>query len=315
MDKINLEKLVNDALEYARSFENDGKVASYIPELSFADKDALGVCIVANNKKIYKAGDCETLFTIQSISKVVALILALQTAGREKVFDKVWVEPTGDAFNSIVRLETHNRIPLNPMINAGAIAVAGVIEAEFPFSEFLTLIRRLCGREDIYLNERVYLSEKASGMKNRAIAYMLANEGVLEKDVEQTLDFYFKMCSVNVNAQDLARIGSVLANDGVDIFTGERLVESEFALIAKTLMVTCGMYDGSGEFAIRVGIPAKSGVGGGIMCCVEDNFGIAVYGPSLDAKGNSVWGLKILEYLSRQLNLHYFSGSKVKEYI
>ncbi len=315
MEKTNLEILVKEALDYAKSFENTGKVASYIPELFNADRDALGVCIVANNKKIYKAGDCETLFTMQSVSKVVALILALQTVGKNRVFDKVWVEPTGDAFNSIVRLETHNHIPLNPMINAGAIAVAGVIDSPFPFSDFLTLMRKLCGRDDIYLNEKVFLSEKASGMKNRAIAYMLANEGVLEKDVEQTLDFYFKMCSVNVNAEDLARIGNILANDGVNIFTGERIVESEYALIAKTLMVTCGMYDGSGEFAIKVGIPAKSGVGGGIMCCVEDNFGIAVYGPSLDEKGNSVWGLKILEYLSKELNLHYFSGAKVKEYI
>lgn len=315
MCKVNLENVIRDAYNYALSFENDGKVASYIPELSKADRNALGVCIVANNKKIYKYGDCETRFTIQSISKVVSLILALQTEGKEKVFSKVGVEPTGDAFNSLVRLETHTHIPLNPMINAGAIAVAGVLDGRFPFSDFLALLRRICGREDIFLNERVYLSEKASGMKNRAMAYMMANEGVIEKDVEQVLDVYFKMCSVDVTAADLAMLGSVLANDGVNIFTGERIIESEHALIAKTLMVTCGMYDGSGEFAIKVGVPAKSGVGGGIMCCVENNFGIAVYGPSLDAKGNSVWGLRILEYLSKELNLHYFSGSKIKEYI
>ena len=306
MTAISLENVVKDAVAYAKSFENTGNVASYIPELSNADRDALGVCIVANNKKIYKAGNCETLFTIQSISKVVSLILALQTAGKDKVFSKVWVEPTGDAFNSLVRLETHTHIPLNPMINAGAIAVAGVIDAEFPFSAFLALLRRLCGREDIYLNERVFLSEKASGMKNRAIAYMLANEGVLEKDVEQTLDFYFKMCSVNVNAQDLAKIGSVLANDGVDIFTGERLIESEYALIAKTLMVTCGMYDYSGEFAATVGMPSKSGVGGGILSAPIGKCGIGVYGPALDVKGNSVGGLKMLEYLANEMNLHMF---------
>ena len=170
MSAVNLQNVINDALVYAKSFENNGNVASYIPELSNADTNALGVCIVTKDKKIYKAGDCDTLFTMQSISKVVSLILALQTVGKDKVFSKVWVEPTGDAFNSLVRLETHNRIPLNPMINAGAIAVAGVIDARFPFSEFLALMRKLCGREDIYLNEKVYLSEKASGMKNRAIA-------------------------------------------------------------------------------------------------------------------------------------------------
>lgn len=315
MSAVNLEQLLENAIKYAKSFENTGEVANYIPELSKADKNALGVTIVANNKKIYRAGNWDSLFTIQSISKVISLILALQTSGAEKVFSKVWVEPTGDAFNSIIRLETHHmKIPLNPMINAGAIAVVGAIDTPFAFQDFLALTRKLCNRDDIILNERVYLSEKASGMRNRAIAYMLKNEGVLEKDVEHVLDIYFKMCSVDVNTQDLAFLGSVLANDGVNIFTGERLVESWIIPVVKSIMMTCGMYDGSGEFAMRVGMPAKSGVGGGIFCTSEENFGIAVYGPSLDKKGNSVWGLKILEYLSRELKLHYFAGAKIKEY-
>ena len=315
MSAINLEKLLDEAFEYAKSFENTGAVASYIPELTKADRNALGISIVANNKKIYHKGNWDTLFTIQSISKVISLILALQTAGADKVFSKVWVEPTGDAFNSIIRLETHEmKIPLNPMINAGAIAVVGCIDTPFAFQDFLALTRKLCNREDIYLNEAVYLSEKATGMRNRAIAYMLKNEGIIEKDVEHVLDIYFKMCSVDVNTQDLAFLGSVLANDGVNIFTGERLVESWIIPVVKSIMMTCGMYDGSGEFAMRVGMPAKSGVGGGIFCTSEENFGIAIYGPSLDPKGNSVWGLKMLEFLSQKLNLHYFSGSKIKEY-
>ena len=315
MSAINLDELLDDAIAYAKSFENTGEVASYIPELSKADREALGICIVANNKKIYRKGNWDTFFTIQSISKVISLILALKTAGKEKVFSKVWVEPTGDAFNSIIRLETHAmKIPLNPMINAGAIAVVGCIDTPFAFQDFLSLTRKLCNRDDIKLNEAVYLSEKATGMRNRAIAYMLKNEGVLERDVEHVLDIYFKMCSVDVNTQDLAYLGSVLANDGVNIFTGERLVESWIVPVVKSIMMTCGMYDGSGEFAMRVGMPAKSGVGGGIFCTSEENFGISVYGPSLDAKGNSVWGLKVLEYLSKVLDLHYFSGSKIKEY-
>ena len=315
MSAINMEQLLCDAVEYAKSFENNGEVASYIPELSHADRNALGVAVVANNKKIYKHGNWDTLFTIQSISKVISLILALQTSGAEKVFSKVGVEPTGDAFNSIIRLETHHtHIPLNPMINAGAIAVVGCFDTPFAFQDFLELTRKLCGRNDIKLNEAVYLSEKATGMRNRAIAYMLRTEGVLEKDVEHVLDIYFKMCSVEVNALDLAHFGSILANDGVNIFTGERLVESWIIPVVKSIMMTCGMYDGSGEFAMKVGMPAKSGVGGGIICMSEENLGIAVYGPSLDAKGNSIWGLKILEYLSKQLNLHYFAGKHTKEY-
>ena len=311
----NLEKVIQGALSYAKSFENNGKVASYIPQLATADKNALGIAISANNKKLYTAGDCLTPFTMQSISKIISLILAVQTAGYNKVFSKVGVEPTGDAFNSLVKLETKTHIPLNPMINAGAIAVAGVIDSPSPFEDFLCLTRKLCGRADIGLNEKVYLSEKSSGMKNRAIAYMLLNEGILEKDVEEVLDIYFKMCSVEVTAVDLAYFGSVLANGGVNIFTGERIVEEKISTLVKTLMVTCGMYDGSGEFAINVGMPAKSGVGGGIVSCAEENFGIAVYGPSLDGKGNSVWGIKALEYISRELSLHYFSGYGICEYV
>lgn len=309
-----LQKVVEQSLQYAKSFENNGKVADYIPELANVDQDAFGIAVVANNKKIYTAGDCQKLFTIQSIAKTISLILALQTAGKEKVFSKVWVEPTGDPFNSIVKLETKTHIPLNPMINAGAIAVVGVIDTQFPFASFLELTRKLCNRDDIYLSEKVYLSERISGNRNRAMAYLLKSEGVLEKDVEETVDIYFKMCSVEVNAIDLAYFGSVLANDGVNIFTGERIVEDWIVTIVKTLMVTCGMYDGSGEFAINVGIPAKSGVGGGILCAVEENFGICAYSPKLDDKGSSVWGLKAIEYLSKEMKLHFFAGSEINEY-
>lgn len=309
-----LQKVVELSLNYAKSCKNTGKVASYIPELENVDPSALGIAVVANNKKIYTAGDCKTLFTIQSISKTISLILALQTAGTEKVFSKVWVEPTGDPFNSMIKLETKTHIPLNPMINAGAIAVAGVIDTPFPFASFLELTRKLCNRDDIQISEKVYLSEKASGDRNRSIAYLLKSEGVLEKDVEEVLDVYFKMCSVEITAIDLAYFGSVLANDGVNIFTGERLIDNSIVKIVKTLMVTCGLYDGSGEFAIDIGIPAKSGVGGGIVASVEENFGIAVYSPKLDDKGNSVWGIKALEYLSREMKLHFFAGAKINEY-
>ncbi len=310
MCDFNLQSLIEDAAKYAKSIENTGKLASYIPELTKADCNALGICIVDKDKRTYKCGDYDTLFTMQSISKVVALLLALELLGEEKVFNRVGVEPTGDAFNSIIRLETQTSIPFNPMINAGAISVAGMLENSISFEEYLCFLRKLCGREDIYINTEVYQSEKATGLKNRAIAYYLANDGVLKGNVEDVVDFYFKMCSVNIHAVDLARIGSVLANDGADIFTGEKLIQSQYATIAKTLMFTCGLYDGSGAFAIKVGIPAKSGVGGGIMCSVDGRFGISIYSPALDNKGNSVWGIKVLEYLSQKLNLHYFSNGK-----
>ncbi len=304
---MNLQELIKEAARYARSVENTGKVANYIPELEKADRKALGVCIVTKDKKIYSCGEYDTDFTMQSISKVVALLLALELLGEEKVFNHVGVEPTGDAFNSMIRLETQTSIPFNPMINAGAISVAGMLQGCISFEEYLAFIRKLCGRE-VGVNAQVYASEKATGLKNRAIAYFLANDGVLQGKVEEVVDFYFKMCSVNVNAVDLARIGSILANGGVDIFTGERYAQMQHAAIAKTLMFTCGLYDGSGAFAIKVGIPAKSGVGGGIMCAVDGKYGISVYSPALDKKGNSIWGIKVLEYLSQKLKLHYFAG-------
>ncbi len=314
MPGIDLQKLIEHAMIYAKSSQNNGAVASYIPELSKANPCSLGVCVVANNKKMYTAGEYNTLFTMQSISKVVSLLMALEMLGEKKVFSLVGVEPTGDAFNSMIRLEAQTYIPFNPMINAGAIAVAGMLNNCYRFDNYLEFIGKLCGREDVHINETVYHSERATGMRNRAIAYFLANDGVLHNDVENIVDFYFKMCSVNVNCIDLARIGSVLANDGVDIFSGERLVQPQYATIVKTVMITCGLYDGSGTFATQVGIPSKSGVGGGIVSSVTANFGIGVYGPALDSKGNSTLGMRVLEYLSKELNLHSFSASPINEH-
>ncbi len=314
MNKIDLHALIEETEAYVRSTENFGKPASYIPELEKANPKDLGICIVSKNKQIYKCGNFDSLFTMQSISKVLSLVLALELLGEERVFSRVGMEPTGDAFNSMIRLETQTHIPFNPMINAGAISVSGMLNDCTDFDSYLSFLRKICARDDIFVNEEVYRSERSTGMKNRAIAYFLANDGVLQNNVESVLDFYFKMCSVNINVVDLARIGSMLANDGVDVFTGERFIKPKYAIMAKTLMFTCGLYDGSGAFAIDVGFPAKSGVGGGIMCSINNNFGIGVYSPALDSKGNSVWGVRALKYLSEKLNLHSFSAENMKEY-
>lgn len=302
-----MQEILEQSLLYAKTFIPKGKVATYIPELAKADPTMLGVCVKTADGKEFSAGDWQQPFTIQSISKTILLILALQTAGYNKVFSKVGFEPTGDAFNSIVKLETKEARPLNPMINAGAIAVASCITGEDRFNHFLELSRRLCGRSDIELNEAVYRSEKGAGMRNRSMAYFMQSEKLIEGDIEELLDFYFKMCSLNVTAEDLATYGLVLANGGVDPQTGEQLVENWILRIVKTFMVTCGLYDGSGEFAIKVGIPSKSGVGGGILSTVGNRMGIGVFSPALDAKGNSIGGYRVLEYLSLELGLHYFA--------
>lgn len=307
MEIKNIDKVLNDALEHSIKYISKGNVATYIPELAKVDKNLLGVSIITMDGKKYHGGDWEQEFTIQSISKTISLIFALEHFGSEVVFSKVGMEPSGDPFNSIAKLETKSKYPSNPFINAGAIAVAGLIAEKYEFQDYLTFVRRLCGRDSIEVDENVYISESETGMLNRSMAYMMKNSGVIDTDVEESLDLYFRMCSIKVNTNDLANYGYILANHGVEFKSGIRLIDKATIKIVKSLMVTCGMYDGSGEFSIRVGMPAKSGVGGGILASADNEVGIGVFGPALDSQGSSVGGYHILEYLSKELGLHYFS--------
>lgn len=286
-----------------------GTVASYIPELDKARKDALGIYIIDNEGNEYFSGDYETKFTIQSISKIVALMLAILDNGEEYVFSKVGMEPTGDPFNSITKLETsRERKPYNPLINAGAIAVSSMIkgkDARDRFERLLDFFKKISEDETLDVNYKIYCGESETGNRNRAMGYFLKGEGIIEGNVEDALDIYFKQCSIEVTAKTLAKIGLFLANNG-KLSTGEMVITPKIATIVKTLMVTCGMYDSSGEFAVRAGIPSKSGVGGGILSVVPGKMGIGVYGPSLDKKGNSIAGVTLLEDLSNELNLTIF---------
>lgn len=286
-----------------------GTVASYIPELDKAKKDALGIYILDNEGNEYFSGDYETKFTIQSISKIVALMLAILDNGEEYVFSKVGMEPTGDPFNSITKLETsRERKPYNPLINAGAIAVSSMIkgkDARDRFGRLLDFFKKISEDETLDVNYKIYCGESETGNRNRAMGYFLKGEGIIEGNVEDALDIYFKQCSIEVTAKTLAKIGLFLANNG-KLSTGEIVITPKIATIVKTLMVTCGMYDSSGEFAVRAGIPSKSGVGGGILSVVPGKMGIGVYGPSLDKKGNSIAGISLLEDLSSELNLTIF---------
>lgn len=286
-----------------------GTVASYIPELDKAKKDALGIYIIDNEGNEYFSGDYEAKFTIQSISKVVALMLAILDNGEDYVFSKVGMEPTGDPFNSITKLETSGeRKPYNPLINAGAIAVSSMIkgkDARDRFQRLLDFLKKISEDETLDVNYKIYCGESETGNRNRAMGYFLKGEGIIEGNVEDALDIYFKQCSIEVTAKTLAKIGLFLANNG-KLSTGEIVITQRVATIIKTLMVTCGMYDSSGEFAVRAGIPSKSGVGGGILSVVPGKMGIGVYGPSLDKKGNSIAGVTLLEDLSNELNLTIF---------
>lgn len=303
-----MQKFLEKALEIGRPYVADGETASYIPELSRADKNSLGICVFTESGERYKAGDTKTRFTIQSISKVITLAVALQHCGYDKVFEKMNMEPSGDAFNSLVKLDLTSDKPFNPMINAGAIATAGYLVPDVSFEDMLSYSRRVCMDDAIVMDEKVYQSEMSHCARNRAIAYLLQSKGILESDVEKSLDLYIRMCSLSITAESLAGLGLVLANSGIHPKTGERLLDRDAVRIVKTIMLTCGMYDGSGEFAVRVGIPSKSGVGGGILSVVEKRMGIGIYGPALDDKGNSIAGRHMLEYLSEVLHLHMFAG-------
>lgn len=297
---------LNQLVKLCRSESSRGKVAAYIPQLATANPEDLGICI-RTREGLICAGDSRTKFTIQSVSKPLVLLLALMDNDAQTVFDKVGKEPSGDPFNSIIRLETYKKQkPYNPMINAGAIAISALIHGttvEDRIERVLDFTRRLAHNPAIHINTDVFSSEKETGHRNRSIAYFLKEIGNLEGDPLEVLDLYFSQCAIEMTCEDLANISMVLALDGKSYDTGEQLVPREYTRIAKAYMMTSGMYDGSGEFAIEVGLPAKSGVGGGIMATSLGKLGIGIYGPSLNQKGNPVAGLKLLKTLSDDYDL------------
>jgi len=301
---------LNQALASAAARTGEGEVARYIPELARQDPHQLGVSVMLLDGTEITAGDVDTPFTLQSISKVFTLMLAICDNGADAVFERVGKEPTGDPFNSIIKLEmTRPHKPLNPMINAGAIAVCDLIagrSVEERLERIVDLIQKMSGNRSIRVNEQVYRSEKETAHRNRALAHFLKDTGVLTGDVEETLDLYFRHCAIEATARDVAHMGAVFAAEGRDLRSGDAIVPLDVARICKTFMVTCGMYNASGEFAINVGIPAKSGVAGGILASVPHRMGIGVYGPALDDKGNSIGGVALLEELSRKWNLSIF---------
>ena len=298
-----LDRIRAEAAPYAAA----GRVATYIPALSRADPSALGLAITDADGRVFASGDARTRFTMQSISKVLALAYVMNEEGEDAVFSKVGKEPTGDPFNSIIRLETSGSgKPFNPLINAGAIVVSSLMPGSNPENRaagFYRFVGDIIGRDYPDMDRAVYLSEKATAARNRSIAWFLRELGLLPGDVEETLDVYFRQCALALDAVELSRAGAMLAFDGLDPVAGTRRVSERTAHVIKSLMVTCGLYDGSGEFAVEVGVPAKSGVGGGILAAVRDRMGVGAYGPALDDSGNSAAGVEALRRLSEALDL------------
>lgn len=304
-----MEKTLKTILDNCRKFTSEGNVADYIPELAKATREDIGI-YVAMEGESYCAGDWEKRFTIQSICKPIFLMLAAMDNGIEYVKAHVGVEATGKPFNAIDYAEPLLlREHINPMVNIGAIAVCGMVKAANAnerMERLLDFTRKITGNPSIEIDKAVFNSECETGNKNRALAYLLKNSCMIEGSVEELLEVYFAMCSVKINCKDLANMGLLLAHHGKGWKSGEQIIPEEDARFMNAILATSGMYDGSGEFATTVGIPAKSGVGGGIMANCPGRMGIGIYSPGLDKKGNSVAGIKMLEELSQELSLSIF---------
>jgi len=289
--------------------DHGGEVAHYIPELAKADPDHFGISLATLDGHVYEVGDTSVPFTIQSMSKAFVFALALDTLGAEHVESVIGVEPSGDPFNSI-RLNAENH-PFNPMVNAGAIACSGLIreaKGDGAFEYIRWALGRFAGRE-LEMDEAVFASESTTGDRNRAIGYLLRNSTVIKADVGAVLEVYFRQCSVLVTARDIAIMAATLANRGVNPVTGEQVMTPYAISRTLSVMTSSGMYDFAGEWIYRVGIPAKSGVGGGILAALPARLGLGSYSPRLDSHGNSVRGIKVCEALSAHYDLHMLNRS------
>ena len=289
---------------------DDGELADYIPELTLVDPTGFGLTLSSSDGFLYESGDAQRQFTIQSISKPFTYALALDLAGQDLVDAKIGVEPSGDAFNEI-SVDQHTKTPKNAMINAGAIAAVSLVPGASPDERFAKIrdFYSACAGRPLELDEDVYRSEKATGDRNRAIAYMLSSFGVLDEP-DDVLDVYFRQCSLKVTSVDLARMAATLARGGINPQTGRRVTSTAVVRRTLSVMVTCGMYNGAGDWVSAVGMPAKSGVGGGIAAVLPGQLGIGVYSPRLDSRGNSVRGVLVCRALSERLGLHFLTVSR-----
>jgi len=293
--------------------ETRGKNADYIPELAKVDSKLFGIAVVTTDNQSVAVGDTKTAFSIQSIAKVFSLALAMEEQGADKVFQKIGSEPTGRAFNSpvaVVDMPTHTG---NPLVNAGAIATVSLISGKTPaekWNKILNFYSRVAG-EKLTLIDAVYKSEAATNTGNKALSYLLAKYDRIYADPFESVDVYTKECSVGVTAIQLARMGATLANDGVNPATGERVIKRENIPEILSTMMMAGLYDGSGGWSWHVGLPAKSGVGGGIVAVAPGKGAIAVFAPPLDEAGNSVKAQEVIQYVANKLDYNIYSPASV----
>lgn len=304
---INFNEVINKTVHEANKQSGIGKTANYIPELASVDPNKFGISLLLTSGESFKYGDSDEKFSIQSIAKVFALSIAVSLVG-EKIWERVGVEPSGTAFNSLLQLEYEKGIPRNPFINAGAIVVADILFSKFdsPKEDFINFIRKISNNDNINYNEKIASSEKKHGFRNAALANLLKSFNNLNNNVEDVLDFYFCICSLEMTCSELSSAFMLFAHQGVLQHSEERILSKSQTKRINAIMQTCGFYDEAGDFTFKVGLPGKSGVGGGIAAILPGKFSIAVWSPLLNKKGNSIMGIKALETFTTLSGLSVF---------
>ena len=290
-----------------KSEQNKGSLCNYIPELCNINPDKFGVNLTTINDKQFSFGDFKEKFSIQSIAKVLSLTLAYKIHSGN-LWKRVGVEPSGTAFNSLIQLENDNGIPRNPLINAGAIVISDILVSRFdnPKEEFLKFVRRISGNSTINFSSKIAESEKIAGFRNCALINLMKSFGNIKNDIDKVMDFYFHLCSIEMSCSELSNTFLYLASDKIDPDTKEKFISTSKAKRINAIMQTCGFYDEAGEFSFRVGLPGKSGVGGGIVAVHPGKYCIAVWSPRLNKKGNSYLGIKFLELFTTEIETSIF---------
>jgi len=301
------QKIINELYLEISDQENIGNVASYIPELAKVDPDKFGICLSTIDNQQFSIGDADEKFSIQSIAKVFALSLAYKNADGE-LWERVGVEPSGTPFNSLVQLESDLGIPRNPFINAGAIVICDILQSQLkdPKKELLDFIRKISNNPGIDYCRSIAESEKSQGFRNIALINFIKSFGNIKNDIDDVLDLYFNLCSIKMSCKELSSSFLYLANHGVEPISNNKILNGSQTKRMNAIMQTCGFYDEAGEFAFKVGLPGKSGVGGGIIAIYPDNYCIAVWSPKLNSKGNSYRGMNFLEIFTTKTKLSIF---------
>lgn len=305
--KADYQHILQELYHVIKVIPDGGQVAPYIPELAGIDPAKFGVCLSTTSGEQFGFGDFKEKFSIQSIGKVLSLTLAFQQKG-EALWERVGVEPSGNPFNSLWQLEYEKGKPRNPLINSGAIVICDILCTLYddPLNELLEFVRRISGNDEIACNKQVAASEKKLGFRNAALINLMKSCHTIDNDIDVVMDLYYHMCSIEMSCEELASTFLVYANHGKLVSGSEPVITSSMAKRINAIMQTCGFYDEAGEYTFKVGLPGKSGIGGGIVAIHPGNYAVAVWSPRLNAKGNSVKGIQLLEVLTTKTGLSIF---------